>query len=119
MMTDPSPALRLKTDAEGISMANDTPTLTPPPLAGEGREGARRLFLQPRHRPHLARRRGARIRHRRHQRGHHLDRDRPLRRHEGKRHRPLIPGGEFTGGERVPEALVAVLCPYAAGFRFS
>src|SRR6266446_8637432 len=44
--------------------------------------------LQPRHRPHLARRRGAGIRHRRHQRRHHLDRDRPLRRHEGKRYRP-------------------------------
>jgi succinate-semialdehyde dehydrogenase / glutarate-semialdehyde dehydrogenase len=29
--------------------------------------------------------RGARIRHRWHQRGHHLDRDRPLWRHEGKR----------------------------------
>ena len=47
------------------------------------------LFLQPRHRPHLAGRRSPRIRHRRHQRGHHLDRDRPLRRHEGKRHRPI------------------------------
>src|SRR3984893_720651 len=50
-----------------------TPTLTLPPRAGgEGREGERLLFLQPRHRPHLARRGGARIRHRRHQRGHHL-----------------------------------------------
>src|SRR5437660_3259945 len=48
----------------------------------------RRLVLQPRHRPRLAGRRGARIRHRRHQRGHHLDRDRPVRGHEGKRHRP-------------------------------
>jgi hypothetical protein len=35
-----------------------SPLPNPPPLAGEGREGARRLFLQPRHRPHLARRRG-------------------------------------------------------------
>ncbi len=48
----------------------------------------RLLFLQPRHRPHLAGRRSPRIRHRRHQRRHHLDRDRPFRRHEGKRHRP-------------------------------
>jgi aldehyde dehydrogenase family protein len=36
------------------------------------------LFLQPRHRPHLARRRSPRIRHRRHQRGQDLDRDRPF-----------------------------------------
>ena len=36
-----------------------------------------------------SRRRGRiRIRHRRLQRGHHIDRDRPLRRHEAKRHRP-------------------------------
>jgi hypothetical protein len=54
-----------------VKMANDTPTL-PSPVCGEGRERARSLFLQPRRRPHLARRRGARIRHCRHQRGHHL-----------------------------------------------
>jgi hypothetical protein len=44
--------------------------------------------VSPRHRPHLARCRRARIRHRRHQRRYHLDRDRPLWRHEGKRHQP-------------------------------
>ena len=44
--------------------------------------------VSPRHRPHLARCRRARIRHRRHQRRHHLDRDRAVWRHEGKRHRP-------------------------------
>ena len=48
----------------------------------------RLLFLHPRHRPRLARRRGARIRHRRHQRRHHLDRGRALRRRQGIRHRP-------------------------------
>ena len=66
-----APLYRFKTEDEAVKMANDT-------------ESSRRglLFLQPRHRPHLARRRGPRIRHRRHQRRHHLDRDRPLRRHE-------------------------------------
>ena len=69
------PLYRFKTEAEAIKMANDT-------------EFGLAAFLQPRHRSHLAGRRGARIRHRRHQRGHHLDRDRPLWRHEGKRYRP-------------------------------
>ena len=41
---------------------------------------ARRLFLRPRRRPRLARRRGARVRHHRHQRGHHLDRGGAVRR---------------------------------------
>ena len=68
-----TPLYRFKTDEEA---ANDTPTL-PSQQAGEGWL-ARRLFLQPRHRPHLARRRGPRIWHRRHQRGHHLNRDRPV-----------------------------------------
>ena len=71
-----APLYRFKDESEAIKMANDTEF------------GLAVLFLQPRHRPHLARRRGARIRHRRHQRRHHLDRDRPLRRDEGKRHRP-------------------------------
>jgi acyl-CoA reductase-like NAD-dependent aldehyde dehydrogenase len=59
-----APLYRFKTDDEAVKMADDTPTLTLPRSRGEGREGARRLFLQPRHRPHLAGRRGARIRHR-------------------------------------------------------
>jgi hypothetical protein len=58
-----APLYRFKSNDEAVRMANDAPTL-PSPLAGRVREGARRLFLQPRHRPHLARRRGARIRHR-------------------------------------------------------
>jgi hypothetical protein len=47
--------------------------------AQRGREGGRRLFLDPRHWPQLARRRGARIRHRRHQPGHHLGREGVIR----------------------------------------
>jgi succinate-semialdehyde dehydrogenase / glutarate-semialdehyde dehydrogenase len=46
------------------------------------------LLLCPRHRPHLAGGRGSRIRHRRHQRGHHLHRDGALRRRQGIRRRP-------------------------------
>ncbi len=42
----------------------------------------RRVFLRPRRRPRLPRGRGAGIRHRRHQRGHHLDRGGAVRRHE-------------------------------------
>jgi hypothetical protein len=68
-----APLYRFNTDAEAIKMASDTPTLTLPRARGREGEGAGLLFLQPRHRPHLARRRGPRIRHRRHQRGHHLD----------------------------------------------
>ena len=56
-----APLYRFKSEDEAIKMANDTPTLNLP--RARGREGRR---------PHLARRRGARIRHRRHQRGHHL-----------------------------------------------
>ena len=82
-----APLYRFKTDEEAVKMAND-PDPSLPRMRGRVREGARRLFLQPRHRLHLARRRGARIRHRRHQRRHHLDRDSPVRRHEGERHRP-------------------------------
>jgi hypothetical protein len=105
-----APLYRFKSEDEAVQMANDTPTLhpNPPPLAGEGREGARRLFPQLRHRPHLARRRSPRIRHCRHQRGHHLDRIRAVRRHEGKRHRPRrleirhrgIPRGQIPLHER-------------------
>jgi hypothetical protein len=72
-----APLYGFMTDAAAISVANDT-------------EFGLSYFLQPRHRPHLARRRGARIRRRRHQRGYHLDRDRALRRHEGKQHRPHL-----------------------------
>src|ERR1700730_14946253 len=67
---------RFKTEAGAVKMENDTEF------------GLAAYFLQPRYRPHLARRRGPRIRHSRHQRAHHLDRDRAIRRHEGKRHRP-------------------------------
>jgi acyl-CoA reductase-like NAD-dependent aldehyde dehydrogenase len=56
-----APLYRFKTEAETIKMANDASTLTLP--RSRGREGrGRRLFLQSRHRSHLARRRGARIR---------------------------------------------------------
>jgi len=98
-----APLYRVKTDDEAIKMANDTPHPNPPRRAGEGREGGRLLFLQSRHRPHLARHRGARIRHRRHQRAHHLDqihwRDRPVWRHEGERHRPVV---RLVGGPGRP-----------------
>jgi hypothetical protein len=78
----------------------------PPPLAtargrGKGR-GVGRVVLQSRHRPHLGRRRGPRIRHRRHRRGYHLDRDRAVRRHEGKRHRPQT-GRRSTAVEELLE----------------
>jgi Aldehyde dehydrogenase family len=68
-----APLYRLKTEKEAIKMASETPT-----ASGECWRGGRRHFLQPRHRPHLARRRGARIRYRRHQRRHHFDRIRPF-----------------------------------------
>jgi succinate-semialdehyde dehydrogenase/glutarate-semialdehyde dehydrogenase len=66
-----APLSRFKTEADAIKMANDTPTLTlprsrgregrgPPPISTAATSAA------------LACRRGARIRHRRHQRGHHL-----------------------------------------------
>ena len=42
----------------------------------------RGVFLRPRRRPHLPRGGGARIRHHRHQRGHHLHRGGAVRRHE-------------------------------------
>ncbi len=47
-----------------------------------------RLLLRPRHWPHLARRRSARVRDRRHQHRHHLDRGRPVWRREGVGARP-------------------------------
>jgi succinate-semialdehyde dehydrogenase/glutarate-semialdehyde dehydrogenase len=50
-----APLYRFKTEDEAVKMANDAAS-----------------YLQPRHRPHLPRCRGPRIRHRRHQRGHHL-----------------------------------------------
>jgi hypothetical protein len=56
-----APLYRFKTDEEAIKMANDTPTLTLPRTRGRVRVGSRRLFLRSRHRPHLARRRGARM----------------------------------------------------------
>jgi Aldehyde dehydrogenase family len=56
-----APLYRFKTEAEAIKMANDAPTLPlPRPRGGSGRG------------PNLAGRGGPRIRHRRHQRGHHL-----------------------------------------------
>ena len=54
-----------------VKMANDTPTL-PSPARGGGLGRGSPPISTARHRSHLARRRGARIRHRRHQRGHHL-----------------------------------------------
>ena len=56
-----APLFRFETEAEATEMANDTEF------------GLGVVFLQPRHRPHLPCRRGARIRHHRHQRGDHLD----------------------------------------------
>jgi succinate-semialdehyde dehydrogenase/glutarate-semialdehyde dehydrogenase len=50
-----APLYRFQTDAEA-KRGQRHPHPNPPPLAGEGREGVRRLFLQPRHRPHLAHR---------------------------------------------------------------
>jgi acyl-CoA reductase-like NAD-dependent aldehyde dehydrogenase len=70
-----APLYRFKTEAEAIEMTNDTPPF-PPPLAGEGRGGASPPISTAATRPHLARRRGARIRHRRHQRRHHLAKNR-------------------------------------------
>jgi succinate-semialdehyde dehydrogenase / glutarate-semialdehyde dehydrogenase len=52
-----APLYRFKSEADGVKMANDTPTLTLPRERGREGRGARRLFLQPRHRPHLVRRR--------------------------------------------------------------
>ena len=57
-------------------------------MANDTEFGLASYFYSPRHRPRLARRRGARIRHRRHQRRHHLDRGGAVRRREGIRHRP-------------------------------
>src|SRR5467141_1484433 len=61
-----APLYRFKSEADAIKMANDTEF------------GLAAYFY----------RRGIGIWHRRHQRGHHLDRNRAVRRHEGKRHRP-------------------------------
>ena len=49
---------------------------------------ARRVLLQPRPRPRLARLGGARVRHRRHQHRRHLDRGRAVRRRQGVGDRP-------------------------------
>jgi hypothetical protein len=82
------PALPVQGRGRGDQDGQGCPHPNPPPLAGEEREGQPPIStaatsaasgVTPR----------ARIRHRRHQRGHHLDRDRPVRRHEGKRHRPI------------------------------
>jgi succinate-semialdehyde dehydrogenase/glutarate-semialdehyde dehydrogenase len=72
-----APLYRFKTEDEAIRMANDTEFgyASISTAATSAASGASR---------------GPRIRHRRHQRRHHLDRDRPLRRHEGKRHRPHL-----------------------------
>ena len=72
-----APFYRFKSEADPIQMANEAPTL-PSPARGGGLGRGRLLFLQPRHRPHLAGRRRPRIRHRRHLRGHDLGRDRPV-----------------------------------------
>jgi hypothetical protein len=56
-----APLYRFKTEAEAVKMANDTPTLPSPARRGGPGRG-RLLFLQPRHRPHLARRRDHRDR---------------------------------------------------------
>src|SRR5208337_3848431 len=61
-----APLYRFKTDAEAIKMANDTEF------------GLASYFYSRDIGRNLARRGGPRIRHRRHQRGHHLDRDRAL-----------------------------------------
>ena len=64
------------------------------------------VFLRARRRPHLPRRRGAGIRHHRHQRGHHLDRGGAVRRHEVIR--PRARGIEIrdrgVSGDQVPGA---------------
>jgi hypothetical protein len=52
-----APLYRFKTDEEAIKMANEAPTLTLPRSRGRERRGGR-LFLQPRHRQHLAGREG-------------------------------------------------------------
>jgi hypothetical protein len=57
-----APLCRFKTDDEAVKMANDTPTLPSPARGGGLGRG--------------------------HQRTHHLDRDRAVRWHERKRHRP-------------------------------
>ena len=106
-----APLYRFKNEDEAIRMANDT-------------EFGLASYFYSRDIGRIWR--VARIRHRGHQRGHHLDRDRPLRRHEGKRHRPRrlqirhrgIPRGQIPlharhrpvmigfarGGERCPQA---------------
>ena len=76
-----APLFKFKTEADAIAMANDTPVRP------------RRLLLLARHRPRVARRRGAGVRHHRHQRGHHLQRGRAVRRLQavGARPRGLAP----------------------------
>jgi acyl-CoA reductase-like NAD-dependent aldehyde dehydrogenase len=40
-----APLYRFKSEEDAVKMANDTPALTLPRSRGEGREGARLLFL--------------------------------------------------------------------------
>jgi hypothetical protein len=56
-----APLYRFTSEDEAAKMANEAPTL-PSPARGGGEGGGRLLFLQPRHRPHLARRRDHRDR---------------------------------------------------------
>ena len=104
-----APLYRFKSEADAVKMANEAPTLTLPRARGREGRGLASYFLEPRHRPHLAGRRGARIRHRRHQRKHHLDRDRALRRHEGSPHTPCCLIFKHCAGFNASEKTAAVI----------
>ncbi len=71
-----APLFRFETEDEAIALANDD------------RVRSRRVFLWPRHRPHLARCRSARIRHRRDQYRSDFDRGRAVWRRQGIGTRP-------------------------------
>jgi succinate-semialdehyde dehydrogenase/glutarate-semialdehyde dehydrogenase len=75
-----APLYRFKTEPEAIKMANETPHPSLPRV--RGREGRGRIW-----RVAKALEYGIVSK-----RGHHLDRNRALRRHEGKRHRPYLGG---------------------------